>query len=51
MTATAKVLVRELRREAWRCTDPVWWTPEGRPGSAYRTLEPQDAARLDRALA
>ncbi len=51
MTATAKVLVRELRQEAWRCGDPVWWTPEGRAGSTYRLLAREDLTRLDAALA
>lgn len=51
MTATAKVLVRELRAEAWRCPDPVWWTAEGRPGTDYVPLDPSHAASLDRALA
>ncbi|HMK62292.1 MAG TPA: long-chain-fatty-acid--CoA ligase [Acidimicrobiales bacterium] len=45
-TATSKVLVRRLRAEAWRCTDPVWWTPDGPAGSTYRRLEPGDLARL-----
>jgi fatty-acyl-CoA synthase len=40
MTATGKVLVRELRQEAWRCNDPVWWTAEGPAGRRYRRLEP-----------
>jgi fatty-acyl-CoA synthase len=51
MTATAKVLVRDLRAEGWHCTDPVWWSPEGRAGSSYRLLEASDVADLDRALA
>lgn len=46
MTATAKVLVRDLRQEAWRCDDPVWWTPEGPAGRAYRRLEPGDMGTL-----
>lgn len=40
MTATGKVLVRQLRQEACRCDDPVWWTPEGPAGLHYRRLEP-----------
>ena len=51
MTATAKVLVRELRAQGWHCDDPVWWTPEGRPGSSYCLLEPVHIESLDRALA
>lgn len=28
VTATAKVLRRQLRQERWRTDDPVWWKPE-----------------------
>ncbi len=48
-TATSKVLKRILRAERWRCTDPVWWRPE--LGAPYRRLLPEDADRLDRAVA
>jgi fatty-acyl-CoA synthase len=47
MTATAKVLVRELRQEAWRCADPLWWTPGGRAGASYLPLEAKDRAALE----
>ena len=46
-TATTKVLVRQLRAEAWRCAEPVWWTPDGPAGRVYRRLEPQDLAQLE----
>ncbi len=48
MTATAKVLVRQLRAEAWHCADPVWWTPAGPAGGAYRLLAPEDVEALDK---
>ena len=47
-TATAKVLVRQLRAEAWTCDDPVWWTPEGPAGGFYRRLERADADKMSR---
>ncbi|MHB8439509.1 MAG: AMP-binding protein [Acidimicrobiales bacterium] len=47
MTATAKVLVRNLRSERWHCADPLWWTPEGPPGSTYVPLDASGAERLD----
>jgi fatty-acyl-CoA synthase len=28
VTATSKIVKRDLRAEAWNCTDPVWWRPE-----------------------
>ena len=50
VTATSKVLVRDLRREAWACADPVFWTPDGPAGRSYRRLDAADAARLESAL-
>lgn len=37
LTATNKVLKRELRREAWECADPVWYCPPRERG--YRLLD------------
>jgi fatty-acyl-CoA synthase len=51
ITATSKVLTRTLRAEAWRCPDPVWWTPHGRPGVGYQLLGSSDVAGLDEAAA
>ncbi|MHB8670795.1 MAG: long-chain-fatty-acid--CoA ligase [Acidimicrobiales bacterium] len=48
VTPTNKVLVRELRREAWRTSDPVWWRP-GRE-LAFRPLDAMDRRALDPAL-
>ena len=28
VTATAKIVKRQLRAERWECADPVWWRPE-----------------------
>jgi fatty-acyl-CoA synthase len=28
VTATSKILKRQLRTERWECHDPVWWRPE-----------------------
>ncbi|HAM02821.1 MAG TPA: acyl-CoA synthetase [Acidimicrobiaceae bacterium] len=50
MTATAKVLVRDLQREAWHGDDPIFWTPQGRAGEQYRPLEEADVAALDAAV-
>jgi fatty-acyl-CoA synthase len=57
-TATAKVLVRALRTERWRGTDPVWWRPPAEGGrrasgggGGYRVLTETDAVRLDAAVA
>jgi fatty-acyl-CoA synthase len=51
VTATSKVLIRTLRAERWRSSDPVWWSSDRTPGSAYRRLGPSDVDALDRALA
>ncbi|MFF1375890.1 AMP-binding protein [Streptomyces sp. NPDC058308] len=44
VTATNKVARGELRREGFRCQDPVWWRPPG--SSAYRPLTPPDVTEL-----
>jgi fatty-acyl-CoA synthase len=49
-TATSKVITRTLRTERWRCSDPVWWSPDRIPGAGYRILEASEAAALDKAL-
>lgn len=48
VTATNKVLKRELSRSGWRCTDPVWWHQE-RSGP-YRPLTGHDMAALEDAF-
>lgn len=40
VTATTKVLLRQLRQERWRTTDTVWWKPQR--GSPYRQLQAAD---------
>lgn len=49
VTATTKVVTRQLRADRWRCSDPVWWRP-GRE-LAYRRLTPADVETLEDALA
>ncbi|WP_434589930.1 AMP-binding protein [Streptomyces sp. A5-4] len=44
VTATNKVHRVALRREGFRCPDPVWWAPPGEAG--YRPLTGDDVARL-----
>lgn len=44
VTATTKVLKRQLRAERWECADPVWWRPE--PRGPLRRLRPHDVDRL-----
>ncbi|GAA3770486.1 long-chain-fatty-acid--CoA ligase [Streptomyces phyllanthi] len=44
VTATNKIHRARLRREGFRCPDPVWWRPPGEP--AYRRLSAADAAGL-----
>ena len=44
VTATLKTVRRDLRREAWMCSDPVWWAPP-RDGS-YRRLTDEDMVAL-----
>ena len=50
MTATAKVVVRDLRRDAWHGDDPIFWTAQGRAGQHYLRLEEGDVAALDAAV-
>jgi fatty-acyl-CoA synthase len=40
VTATSKVLKRQLRAERWTCPDPVWWRPE--PSADPRPLTTTD---------
>ncbi|MER6181558.1 AMP-binding protein [Streptomyces sp. NPDC001652] len=40
VTATNKIHRALLRKEGFRCTDPVWWRPPGEP--TYRNLTPND---------
>jgi len=42
VTATNKIHRVGLRREGFRCADPVWWRPPGEP--AYRRLTGDDLA-------
>ncbi|WP_409237442.1 AMP-binding protein [Streptomyces sp. PA5.6] len=44
VTATNKVARGALRREGFRCSDPVWWRPPG--ASVYEPLEPVDVRAL-----
>ncbi|MGW7254981.1 AMP-binding protein [Streptomyces sp. NPDC054834] len=44
VTATNKIQRAGLRREGFRCEDPVWWRPPGE--SAYRRLTAEDRAAL-----
>jgi fatty-acyl-CoA synthase len=48
VTATNKVHRAQLRREGFRCADPVWWSPPdaGRCGAVYRPLTADDLATL-----
>jgi fatty-acyl-CoA synthase len=48
ITATNKVLKRELRAERWNCAEPVLWQPT--KGSAYALLGVDDATALERAV-
>ncbi|MFF3332320.1 AMP-binding protein [Streptomyces sp. NPDC002888] len=41
VTATNKIHRAQLRRESFRCADPVWWRPPGE--RAYRRLTEEDA--------
>ncbi|MFG2945551.1 AMP-binding protein [Streptomyces adustus] len=45
VTATNKVHRAGLRREGFRCADPVWWRPPG--ASAYRRFGAADLAGLE----
>ncbi|MFE1285441.1 AMP-binding protein [Streptomyces sp. NPDC058751] len=44
VTATNKIHRVTLRREGFRCADPVWWRPPGE--SAYRRLTAADVDKL-----
>ncbi|MGW0966732.1 AMP-binding protein [Streptomyces sp. NPDC002516] len=44
VTATNKIHRVALRREGFRCADPVWWRPPGEP--AYRRLTAEDLDAL-----
>ncbi|MFC3577771.1 long-chain-fatty-acid--CoA ligase [Streptomyces yaanensis] len=44
VTATNKIHRVGLRREGFRCPDPVWWRPPGK--SSYRRLTGDDVAEL-----
>ncbi|MEV6317978.1 AMP-binding protein [Streptomyces sp. NPDC051776] len=48
VTATNKIHRAMLRREGFRCDDPVWWSPmdAGPCGSAYRTFGQEDLEAL-----
>jgi fatty-acyl-CoA synthase len=48
VTATNKVHRALLRREGFRCADPVWWSPPGAGpcGAAYRPLAEDDRNAL-----
>jgi fatty-acyl-CoA synthase len=48
LTHTNKIKKRELRRERWETSDPVWWKPD-RDGP-YRRLSGADAAGLHEAF-
>jgi len=42
-TPSNKILKRQLRRERWECSDPVWlWTGD----RSYRPLRPEDVAAI-----
>ncbi|MFI6286543.1 AMP-binding protein [Streptomyces sp. NPDC051018] len=45
VTATNKIHRVGLRREGFRCEDPVWWRPAGE--SAYRPLTAGDVSALE----
>jgi len=47
ITATSKVLVRTLRADRWKSTDPVWWKPQRGPDAAYEPLEETDVTVLE----
>lgn len=44
VTATNKIQRASLRREGFRCPDPIWWRPPGR--WVYRKFSGVDMARL-----
>jgi fatty-acyl-CoA synthase len=48
LTATNKVIKRQLRAERWNCAEPVLWRPA--QGSAYEPLTDADATTLEGAV-
>ncbi len=44
MTQTNKVLKRELRKERWECSEPVWWKRE--KGACYVRLGEKDVESI-----
>ena len=42
VTATSKVLRRQLRRQRWRSDDPLWWKPN--MNEPYRPMSVEDVA-------
>lgn len=48
VTATSKVLKRQLRAQRWECADPVWWRPER--DAPLRRLTETDVASIRRAF-
>jgi fatty-acyl-CoA synthase len=49
VTGTDKVDKHPLRRDGWRCADPVWFRPPG--AAAYRSFTADDAAAVEAELA
>ena len=45
LTATGKITKAALRRAAWQCDDPVFWTPD-RARPSFRPLTEDDRVRL-----
>ena len=45
VTATAKIVKRQLRAERWECADPVWWRPERGAPLRRMTREDSDSVR------
>jgi fatty-acyl-CoA synthase len=46
VTATAKIVKRQLRTERWECNDPVWWRPER--DAPLQRLAPEDVVAIRR---
>ncbi|WP_072803696.1 AMP-binding protein [Rhodococcoides yunnanense] len=44
-TATHKILARELQRQRWNTSDPVWWSPS--PGAPFCRLRERDRQQLE----
>ncbi|RPF33770.1 long-chain-fatty-acid--CoA ligase [Streptomyces sp. TLI_185] len=51
VTATNKIHRAQLRREGFRCADPVWWRPPGEQTSPYRRLTRKDREATEGPLA